>query len=204
MVNGAQHRVEIVAVTAVPPSTVTGVADEDDARRRRHATPQRVAAPSRPGGTAAGSSLLVLSDADLMPPPDGPPLPVAHCVLCRWPMNESVNIVEIRVGAVAVFRACAGECPPPDVDRNRALDRKRYINERQAEARRVDREMSKIRDSFDDLGHLMDLMRRYAVLLGLDAPVRVEVDPSSAAGRSPAEIAQSVREQLRREDAEQA
>ena len=39
MVNGAQYRVEVVAVTAVPPSTVTSVADEDDARRRRHATP---------------------------------------------------------------------------------------------------------------------------------------------------------------------
>jgi hypothetical protein len=39
MVNGAQCRVEVVAVTAVPPSTVISVADEDDARRRRHATP---------------------------------------------------------------------------------------------------------------------------------------------------------------------
>jgi hypothetical protein len=55
MVNGAQYRVEVVAVTAVPPSTVTSAADEDDARRRRHATPQRVTAPSHPGGTVAGS-----------------------------------------------------------------------------------------------------------------------------------------------------
>ena len=55
MVNGARYRVEVVAVTAVPPLTVTCVADEDDARPRRHATPQRVTAPSHPGGTVVGS-----------------------------------------------------------------------------------------------------------------------------------------------------
>ncbi len=37
------------------------------------------------------------------------PLPVANCVLCRWPMDGTVNILEVQIGT-AVYRACAEEC----------------------------------------------------------------------------------------------
>ena len=39
-----------------------------------------------------------------------------------------------------------------------------------------------------DAGRLAELERRYSVLLGLDAPQRVDVNPSSVAGLSAAEV----------------
>ena len=116
-------------------------------------------------------------------------LPVANCVLCGWPMDGTVNILEVHVGPVAVYRACARECPAADVNRRSAIDRKRYTDRRHAQARRVHGQMAKIhRLSLPDFGRLADLERRYCVLLGLDAPQRVDVDPSAAAGLSAAEV----------------
>ena len=96
-----------------------------------------------------------------MPAPAGPDLPVANCVLCGWPMDGTVNILEVHVGPVAVYRACAGECPAADVNRRSAIDRKRYTDRRHAVARRVHRQMAKIhRLSLPDFGRLADLERR--------------------------------------------
>ena len=130
---------------------------------------------------------------------DSVPLPVANCVFCRRPMDGTVNILEVYVGAIAVYRACADECLPAGVDRQR------YIAERAAKARRVEREIRKARRALADAEHrsqadfeyLMKLERRHSVLLGRDAPQRVEVDPSSAAGLSGAEIVKRVRARSR-------
>ena len=135
-----------------------------------------------------------------MPAPDGPDLPVANCVLCGWPMDGTVNILEVHVGAVAVYRACAGECPAADLSRWSAIDRKRYVDMRHAVARQVHREMAKIhRLALPDASRLAELERRYSVLLGLDAPQRVDVNPSSVAGLSAAEVVKRVREHLHRD-----
>jgi hypothetical protein len=113
-------------------------------------------------------------------------------------MDGTVNILEVRVGTIAVYRACAGECPPAEVNRRNARDRQRYIDMRHAVARGVHRELAKThRLSPTDYGLLADLERRYSVLLGLDAPQRVDVNPSSAAGLSAAEIVKRVRDQTR-------
>jgi len=106
-------------------------------------------------------------------------------------MDGTVNILEVYVGAVAVYRACADECPPAGVDR------RRYLDERYAEARRVEREIRKARRSLADPEYLMNLERRLSVLLGRDTPRRVVVHPRSAAGLSAAEIVLWVREQSR-------
>ena len=50
-----------------------------------------------------------------------------------------------------------------------------------------------------DAGRLAELERRYSVLLGLDAPQRVDVNPSSVAGLSAAEVVKRVREHLHRD-----
>jgi hypothetical protein len=136
---------------------------------------------------------LTLGDAHRMTGEnaDSVPLPVANCVLCRWPMDGTVNILEVYVGAFAVYRACADECPPAGVDR------RRYLDERYAEARRVEREIRKARRSLADPEYLMNLERRLSVLLGRDAPRRVVVHPRLAAGLSAAEIVKGVREQPR-------
>jgi len=144
---------------------------------------------------------LTLGDAHRMTGEnaDSVPLPVANCVLCGWPMDGMVNILEVYVGAVAVYRACADECPPAGVDR------RRYLDERYAEARRVERDIRKASRVLDDseyrsladLEYLMNLERRLSVLLGRNAPRHVKVDPRSAAGLSAAEIVKWVREQPR-------
>jgi hypothetical protein len=132
-----------------------------------------------------------------MPASDGPHLPVANCVLCGWPMDGSVNIVEVHVGTVAVYRACADECPPADVNRWRPMDRQRYIDQRHDLARRLHCQMAKIDGrSLPDFRRIADLERRYSHLRGCNDPKQVEVDPSSAAGLSAAEIVKRVREQL--------
>ena len=130
------------------------------------------------------------------------PLPVANCVLCRWPMDGTVNILEVQIGT-AVYRACAEECPPAGVDR------RRYLDERHAEARRVEREIGKIdrriigaAHSMADFNRWLDLERRHSRLRGLSAPRRVHEDPSSAAGHSAAEVVRRVRELLRSEGGE--
>jgi hypothetical protein len=55
MVNGAQYRVEVVAVTAVPPSTVTCIADGDDAPATPPRHPPARGGAVHSGGTVAGS-----------------------------------------------------------------------------------------------------------------------------------------------------
>jgi hypothetical protein len=56
MVNGAQYRVDVVAVTAVAPHRRSLASPTRTTRRATPPrTPQRVAAPSHPGGTVAGS-----------------------------------------------------------------------------------------------------------------------------------------------------
>ena len=139
----------------------------------------------------------MLSDGQRMPASDGPHLPVANCILCGWPMDGSVNILEVHVGAVAVYRACADECPPADVNRRRPMDRRRYIDQSHAVARRVHRQMVKIVGcSLPDFRRIGELERRYSHLRGCDDPKQVEVNPSSAVGLSAAEIVKRVREQL--------
>jgi hypothetical protein len=131
-----------------------------------------------------------------MPAADGLHLPVANCILCGWPMDGSVNILEVHVGIVAVYRACADECPPADVNRRRPVDRQRYIDQRQALARRVHRQMVKIDGrSLSDFRCIGELERRYSHLRGRNDPKQVEVNPSSAAGLSAAEIMKRVRDQ---------
>jgi hypothetical protein len=129
-----------------------------------------------------------------------PSLPVANCVLCRWPMDGTVNILEVHIGT-AVFRACADDCPPADVDR------RQYLAERRAEARRVTREITKMNRlivngaaSVADFKRWMVLENRHSRLLGLHAPRRVDVDPALAAGLSAPEVVKQVRQLLRRDD----
>jgi len=69
----------------------------------------------------AGNDPLAFGDGHRMPASDGPDLPVANCVLCGWPMDGTVNILEVRIGT-AVYRACADECLPGGADR-----RQRYL-----------------------------------------------------------------------------
>ena len=150
---------------------------------------------------ASRNGLLTLSDDHRMPAPDGPDLPVANCVLCGWPMDGSVNILEVHVGAIAVYRACADECAPAGVDR------RRYLSERHAEGRRVEREIGKVwfaiemsgRFPLADSHRLNDLECRLSRLFGLCAPRQVRVNPSSAEGLPAAEIVRRVRELLRQE-----
>jgi hypothetical protein len=133
-----------------------------------------------------------------MPAPDGPAWPVANCVLCGWPMDGTVNILEVHIGTVAVYRACAGECPAADVNRRSAVDRRRYIDSRHTPAPRLHRQIAKIpRLGLPDTGRLGDLERRYSALFGLDAPQRSDVNPSSAAGFSAVEVVKRVRDQTR-------
>jgi hypothetical protein len=112
-------------------------------------------------------------------------------------MDGSVNILEVHVGTVAVYRACADECPPVDVTRLRPVDRQRHIDQRRVLARRVHCQMAKIDGrSLPDFRRLADLQRRYSHLRGCCDPGRVKVDPSSVAGLPAAEVVKRVREQL--------
>jgi hypothetical protein len=126
-------------------------------------------------------------------------LPVANCILCGWPMDGTVNILEVRI-STAVYRACADECPPAGVDR-----RQRHLAERRADADRVEREISEVMTTlqkadspYADLERLTDLLRRHSRLQGRP-PRREHVDPSRAAGLSAAEVVEGVRERLRGE-----
>jgi hypothetical protein len=117
-------------------------------------------------------------------------------------MDGTVNILEVRIGT-AMYRACAGECPPTGVDRQR------YLAERRADADRVEREISEVMTALQkagspwaDLERLTDLLQRHSRLQGLSTARREHVDPSAAAGLSAAEVVKRVRERLRREDKE--
>jgi hypothetical protein len=130
-------------------------------------------------------------------------LPVANCVLCGWPMDGTVNILEVHIGT-AVYRACADECPPAGVGRPQ-----QHLAERRADADRVEREVSEVMtvlqkagSPWADLECLTDLLQRHSRLQGLATPRRDHVDPSEAAGLSAAEVVKRVRERLRREDEE--
>jgi hypothetical protein len=130
-------------------------------------------------------------------------LPVANCVLCGWPMDGTVNMLEVRIGT-AVYRACADECPPAGVGRQ-----KRHLDERRADADRVEREISEVMTALQkadppwaDLERLTDLLERHSCLRGLSTSRRERVDPSAAAGLSAAEVVKRVSERLRREDEE--
>ena len=71
------------------------------------------------------------------------------------------------------------------------------IHQRHGLARRVHSQMAKIDGrSLPDFRRIADLERRYSHLRGCNDPKQVEVDPSSAAGLSAAEIVMRVREQL--------
>jgi hypothetical protein len=59
-------------------------------------------------------------------------------------MDGTVSILKVHI-ATAVYRACAGECPPKDVDRLSARARSEYADRRyRAELARVRRESRKI------------------------------------------------------------
>ena len=121
------------------------------------------------------------------------------CVLCGWPMDGTVNILEVYIGSLAVYRACAGGCPPSDVNRCSAIDRQRYIDRPHAVARRVRRQIAKLHGrSPTDFGRLGDLESRRSVLLGLVGPQHVDVTPSSVAGVSAGEVIKRIRDQTRR------
>ena len=125
--------------------------------------------------SAAGMSNgpLLLGDGHRMPARDGLALPVANCVVCGWPMDGTVDIPEVHVGTVAVFGACAGECPPAGVCWWNVMDRRRYINRRHAVARRVRRQMATVRRLLPtEVGRLRD--RR-----GVD----LEINPRDPGGR---------------------
>jgi hypothetical protein len=117
-------------------------------------------------------------------------------------MDGTVSILEVHVGAVAMYRACADECPPADVDR------RRYLRERYVKGRHVTREIGKARLALEnadglplaEFDHFLHLVRRRSSLLGLYAPRQVEVDPTSADGLPAAEVVRRVREILRQED----
>ena len=115
-------------------------------------------------------------------------------------MDGTVNILEVSIGT-AVYRACADECPPAGVDR-----RQRHLDERRADADRVEREISEVMTALQkagspwaDLERLTDLLQRHSRLQGLSTPRHEHVDPSAAAGLSAAEVVKRVRERLRRE-----
>ena len=115
-------------------------------------------------------------------------------------MDGTVNILEVSIGT-AVYRACADECPPAGVDR-----RQRHLDERRADADRVEREISEVMTALQkagspwaDLERLTDLLQRHSRLQGLSTPRHEHVDPSAAAGLSAAEVVKGVRERLRRE-----
>ena len=77
------------------------------------------------------------------------------------------------------------------------MDRRRYIDQSHAVARRVHRQMVKIVGcSLPDFRRIGELERRYSHLRGCDDPKQVKVNPSSAVGLSAAEIVKRVREQL--------
>ena len=95
-------------------------------------------------------------------------LPVANCVLCGWPMDGTVDDLEVRIGT-ALYRACADECPPAGVDR-----RQRHLAERRADADQVEREIGEVIDAlrkagspWADLERLTDLLQRHSGLQGL-------------------------------------
>ena len=90
-------------------------------------------------------------------------------------MDGTVNILEVQIGT-AVYRACAEECPPAGVDR------RRYLDERHAEARRVEREIGKIDRRIIGAAHSMaDFNQKLLSLsLGITAAMHVEGGPEAS------------------------
>jgi hypothetical protein len=135
---------------------------------------------------------------------DSVPLPVATCVICGWPMDGTVGVLEVHIGT-AVYSACAAECPPSDVDRLSAPARVGYAQRRyRAALAQVRREAKKILATRGEAGGSLTSLERLQLewqLITWDDVV--EVDPSAASGLSAPEVVRRERDR-RRQDGERA
>jgi hypothetical protein len=125
-------------------------------------------------------------------------LPIANCVLCRWPMEGTVNILQVHIGT-AVYRACAGECPPRSINRQSSHARSEYAERRyRAERARVRRESQNIAAARgENGGSLTSAERRQLERCLIPGNQSVKIAPSSAAGLSAPQVVERVRELLR-------
>jgi hypothetical protein len=107
-------------------------------------------------------------------------------------MEGTVNILQVHIGT-AVYRACAGECPPRSINRQRSHARSEY-----AERARVRRESQIIAAARgENGGSLTSAERRQLERCLIPGNQSVKIAPSSAAGLSAPQVVERVRELLR-------